>query len=533
MSFDLDNVTLWESIFINPKAVVEKNSQEPGQDGPASNEDADMLQGDRADGQLEKAREKEYPRNFDAPPTWVGPLSLDRPRYLMRYPPLGQRTTYYYASKVEQFARYANAQCMVMKLTLYLDEACTIVKEIHETFDGRKDKLYKRSRYFLGRQYFVEHYHPGSYDEVKQWKEYPGKSIEIDFHVEGRLDRLVRREEIVGQSFTEYFCGRTDHMVSRTINITCNKPEELMGSRLALLGFGLTAELYITMMTLQYERDPRVTPGEDIFKRIFYVKEGKMVTMYHFAKDKVTGRVTTHIHTRLPGSAAPSEMALSQEEGLDDALEALQFATMLERECHVSVKTSHQNMKNLHDYRTHFEYHVDCEKHIFDAALDSALDCPSFGKVGAQRAADKAAKGAASGSSNTDTKAGVSVNLDYLSPFLRNVKDPNNITREEALEIRQNCMDGLKARLVERANIIQNRLNDENAKLGRRQEQFQRSQRDGDLSTEDYEKYCTEAMFRIQILEQRLAQHEEAALKKYADLDAKLLADPRLKVLRQ
>ena len=56
--------------------------------------------------------------------------------------------------------------------------------------------------------------------------------------------------------------------------------------------------------------------------------------------------------------------------------------------------------------------------------------------------------------------------------------------------------------------------------------------REGDLSTEEYEKYCTEAMFRIQILEQRLAAHEEAALKKFADLDLKLSNDPRLKVLK-
>lgn len=36
---------------------------------------------------------------------------------------------------------------------------------------------------------------------------------------------------------------------------------------------------------------------------------------------------------------------------------------------------------------------------------------------------------------------------------------------------------------------------------------------------------------RRQVLEQRLLQHEENALKKYADVDAKLASDPRLKVL--
>lgn len=36
---------------------------------------------------------------------------------------------------------------------------------------------------------------------------------------------------------------------------------------------------------------------------------------------------------------------------------------------------------------------------------------------------------------------------------------------------------------------------------------------------------------RMQVLEQRLVQHEENALKKYADVDAKLASDPRLRAL--
>merc|ERR1711998_548153 len=85
---------------------------------------------------------------------------------------------------------------------------------------------------------------------------------------------------------------------------------------------------------------------------------------------------------------------------------------------------------------------------------------------------------------------------------------------------------------LERANIIQSRLNEENSKLARKQEQFTRAQRDGEMSNEEYEKYCTEAMFRIGILEKRLVEHEETALKKFAELDNRLSQDPRLKVLK-
>lgn len=133
---------------------------------------------------------------------------------------------------------------------------------------------------------------------------------------------------------------------------------------------------------------------------------------------------------------------------------------------------------------------------------------------------------------NANNASNANKGVDYLAPFLKHVHDANQLTKEEALAIRQAALDALKARLVERASIIQSKLHEENSKLAKRQEQFQRSQREGDYSTEDFEKYCTEAMFRIQILENRLTAHEDAAPNKYAALDAKLSSDPRMRVLR-
>lgn len=82
--------------------------------------------------------------------------------------------------------------------------------------------------------------------------------------------------------------------------------------------------------------------------------------------------------------------------------------------------------------------------------------------------------------------------------------------------------------MLERANIIQTRLNEENAALSKIQANFQRSQQSVDENVEEYERYCSEAMFRIEILTQRLITHEETAVKKYTELDEKLANDPRL-----
>merc|ERR1719453_676012 len=120
---------------------------------------------------------------------------------------------------------------------------------------------------------------------------------------------------------------------------------------------------------------------------------------------------------------------------------------------------------------------------------------------------------------------------DYLTPFLQDpisVTDPP-LSREEALQAREACLRSLKDRLVERANIVQSRLDDENAALSKKQAAFQRNRDHMDPADEaEFERYCQEAMFRIQILEGRLDRHTELSLQKYAEMDARLRDDPRL-----
>ena len=55
--------------------------------------------------------------------------------------------------------------------------------------------------------------------------------------------------------------------------------------------------------------------------------------------------------------------------------------------------------------------------------------------------------------------------------------------------------------MIERVNIIQRRLDDENAKLAKKQAAFQRSQREqlGEGAEEEFEQFCAEAMFKIGI----------------------------------
>lgn len=89
---------------------------------------------------------------------------------------------------------------------------------------------------------------------------------------------------------------------------------------------------------------------------------------------------------------------------------------------------------------------------------------------------------------------------DYLTPYLKHIDDSDNMTREEAQRVMEECIEALKNRMYERANIIQQRLDQENASLQKKQAAFKRSQDQADGADEEYERECAEHMFRIQVI---------------------------------
>ena len=47
---------------------------------------------------------------------------------------------------------------------------------------------------------------------------------------------------------------------------------------------------------------------------------------------------------------------------------------------------------------------------------------------------------------------------DYLAPYLMHIKDVDNISSELAAKIRHECLENLRRRLVNQANLIQQKF---------------------------------------------------------------------------
>jgi hypothetical protein len=48
--------------------------------------------------------------------------------------------------------------------------------------------------------------------------------------------------------------------------------------------------------------------------------------------------------------------------------------------------------------------------------------------------------------------------MDYLAPFLAQIGDPGHLSRAEAYKLKEECLQDLKQRLIDRANLIQARF---------------------------------------------------------------------------
>lgn len=124
---------------------------------------------------------------------------------------------------------------------------------------------------------------------------------------------------------------------------------------------------------------------------------------------------------------------------------------------------------------------------------------------------------------------------DYLLPILKKLSLENTeLDEEAAINVKNEALRNLKERLLTRAEIIQRRLEDEQKNL---EAAYANLKRKGEnITTEDeqrYEKEVSKANFRIEILTERASQHYRNSLKKFEELDAKLMDDPRLKVLKK
>lgn len=543
MTWNLDDFETWEFIFLQSAVVAAGRGG--ASEGAGASPPGSPLAGAAAD--KTSASKPEEPVTLqgaeeihdtdhvlDLPPSWVERLYIDRDKYMERYSSEGKdvkRSVTYRKSRAELFAENSRKDGMVQKLILYSDVARTRVMTITEIFANRRDKLRKRVRHFqkgvnidhaTPESLIEELFDPGRADALQKLEERPSGREMTMFH-KATLDGMTKRIEHFTRNrdtkkgndslhkVIEYFEGHQDRLTYRSI--TFDAPEA--GSEAAPLKVQIENP---KKMCLKFERNPLLDADLDLCKKKFYTglrPSSKIHLIFHYGPGRITAATRTYITEKningdnfemKPYDVNPFAKPLKYTEQRDE----YQRLVAEEKALISEFKTAQREAEKIRETR---------DKENKDPSLIKSLYVQLQEKKQAE--ADKP----------KEEDADAALKYDYLAPYLPKHSKNQALKKHDAEKAKTACLKALKDRLIDRAHIIETRLEEEQAALTKRQVGYQRQDNKGDKDTEseEYEKYVNEAQFKIQILKQRRDRHEDLAKMKFKEMIERLENDPRLK----
>jgi len=433
---------------------------------------------------------------------------------------------------------------LIRRITYYKDIRRIKPLEVEELYYGRKDKLVRRLKYPVQSK-CVESFSCGRPDALKEIEEIAGVQRTLLYFSTSRLDGLEKTIEDIGTKITEYFVDRDDRMTYHSLKMTPFISAK-MGKVPTVTIEGL-GDFAVVKMTLKFSQDggEGFLNHNPLFKKVVFHpmdEGGKIRVDLHGSSTKIRDDSSWYVKDE--------SVLRPLNENQQDSLRAQDLVDLLTME--KSAKTGWQEMISTKLYpqygtRKKEEQAVRLagnqlpgapnavqvlEKTVYDVAREKASS--AIAKDAARNSADN--EGDEAEKSGTGTTSGATIGTgrsDFLARYLVDFGG-KPLDALQAEFVAKKVKNDFRKRLLDRAQIIQRRLEEEQENLKKKRSQMQR--RGGENVEKDeriFEQYQSNAMFRIQILEQRLARHETHAVKKFVELENALAEDPRLGAMWQ
>ncbi|XP_033013338.1 dynein regulatory complex subunit 7 [Lacerta agilis] len=508
LQFDLGDPVRWEFMLLS--------TDKPLLSLPEMEEEEDLVE-DEVDDMMKEDEVK----GFDMPASWVEQIQIS-PREFETRCPQGKKVIQYKNAKLEKWAPYLNGNGLVTRLTLFEDPDRTKVLEVKEWYKNREDVLETRE---LNKQTEVtkETFMPGHVQGLKAHNYLtmdPETDRTMEFYSETRVDGLQKRIE-TPNDMEEYFEGRSDFLYYRHAEF--GKRIKKPGNAAAITESNARPILKITEW---FHRNPQKPADEDVAERIFSIVEEKIFLTYHCKENYITAskrdfNKRADVDSMGNKIIMTPDMCISYQAGstekenkLFHLYEMMMHLIEDEKKSRHLVWESEMEVLDILRIREEEEAASKLTVSIYDTERNE--------KSKEQREAMERQQ-------QEERQRQVEQDLDYLAPFLIQIGGIEKMTKWMALRLKEDCLNDFKHRLVDKANLIQARFEKETQELQKKQQWYQQNQLNMTLEDEDaYLTYCSDAMFRIRILELRLSRHKERAPLKYIALEEKLCKDPRL-----
>lgn len=479
----------------------------------------DTVEEEAETGQVEQATQI-----LDMPPSWSDRLEIARDAFHSRCY-MGEKTVFYHKCKVEQYAPYTQDDGLIQRITLYKDVRRLLPLEIREKFKHRRDRLVERQRKPMLNE-TIEYFEPGRQSNspstpggaLKQFREIAGVSRELIFY-NSRLDGLVRTVDMIGSKVFEHFEDRDDRLIYHSVTL---EPLQESGANRTIGGPKRDTYLVesrgdqnIRKMTEKYARNPAVPADEDIHKICYFLAEQKIRVDYHREPGRLTYKSVTYVNEEnnlrlLPKTEPqPTQAQVTKLLSMQKNCKTFLEDSRVRNNTELGLRRKEENM-----IRFSRSTQTCLEADVYDTARDNAKK--NLEKEG----------------QDEENQEQETQKVDILAPYL--VDFVNKSTGRVQLDslqaelVAKKCTQDFRKRLTDRAEIIQRRLEEEQESLRKRRAHMQRRGDNIEKDERDFETYQSQAMFRTQILEQRLARHEMQAIEKFQQLEKTLQDDHRL-----
>uniref|UniRef100_H2QB74 Dynein regulatory complex subunit 7 n=1 Tax=Pan troglodytes TaxID=9598 RepID=H2QB74_PANTR len=439
--------------------------------------------------------------------------------------PNGKKVIQYKRAKLEKWAPYLNSNGLVSRLTTYEDLQCTNILEIKEWYQNREDMLelkHINKTTDLKTDYFKPG-HPQALRVHSYKSMQPEMDRVIEFYETARVDGLMKREE-TPRTMTEYYQGRPDFLSYRHASF---------GPRVKKLTLS-SAESNprpIVKITERFFRNPAKPAEEDVAERVFLVAEERIQLRYHCREDHITASKREFLR-RTEVDSKGNKIIMTPDMCISFEVEPMEHTKKLLYQYEAMMHLKREEKLSRHQV---WESELEVLEILKLREEEEAAHTLTISIYDTKRnEKSKEYREAMERMMHEEHLRQVETQLDYLAPFLAQLPPGEKLTRWQAVRLKDECLSDFKQRLINKANLIQARFEKETQELQKKQQWYQENQVTLTPEDEDlYLSYCSQAMFRIRILEQRLNRHKELAPLKYLALEEKLYKDPRLGELQK
>ncbi|XP_023719299.1 dynein regulatory complex subunit 7 isoform X2 [Cryptotermes secundus] len=421
-------------------------------------------------------------KHLDMPASWVDRLEISNAVYEKRFPN-GHKTVLYKKCKLEKFAPYVQEDGLVTRITTYTDYDWTVPELVYEYYSNRVDCLLQVRSNMLNRS-IVEVFRRGRADCLREHSFFLGRTGVEDkrtmvFYHMARHDGLEKLE-MDPLYLIQHFHDRLDLLYYRKVDYQPGGQGQVGGSKRNVL-----------KLVEEFCRNPKKDANSDIARRTFAVADNQILLKFHCAPGKITAATREFIKPPL------TEMA-----------EKLTF--------NPDLTAGYQTNPTDHPPKNLYLFCMLREQ--LKAEEDSLLSARQMEEE------DKQIRAQAARELETD--------VDFLAPYFARIGNPEKISEQQALQIREDCIADFKQLFVDRINKIQDYFEEVGGEIQAKNKWYEEERDNLTKAEEDaYLKANAEKSFLLHVLEVRLARLRHLATARYQTIEALFRADKRLSVL--